>query len=48
LALASERDANPNGVDEDPSFVWNAGGIRIFDDATGVLGAYDLTFAEVP
>jgi hypothetical protein len=42
------RDVDPTGVDGDPSFVWDASGIHLFDDAAGLLGAYDLTFAEAP
>lgn len=42
------NDSEPSGVDSDPSFVWDATGIRIVDDSAGWNGDHVTTFVEVP
>lgn len=40
-------DLETTEVDTDPAFEWTAASVRVHDDATGALGAFDLSF-QVP
>jgi hypothetical protein len=36
-------DPNTSRIDTDPSFIFNAGGLSVTDDAAGALGAFTVT-----
>lgn len=40
------RDVETSSVDTDPAFEWTATSVTLRDDASGAVGAFDITFAQ--